>query len=449
MFIHVYRKALFTLLIFILETHPTTYGKNFYQKLEKISSKRVKSKNIVFANKIVNKKKLQRLTVTRYHLNKAKKLYQIAQAKQLTHNLTREDFLDIVIFISYLKNHWKRKINNLHLFDNIYIHPANEILKLPIQIFDHNHIYINFKGIDPQSKKGGFKEFTRSIDFESEKIYASLISQLKREKDYYIVSKELEILTSLQSNPYILGVRDAGLFSTQFNNSLFNNFSYQMDLYDSDLTYFYKNIYSTKEMTGIFLQAAMGLEELHQNRYIHRDIKPNNFLLKFYNNQYKVVLADFGLSQHISKDAFGKSLSGTRGYIDPELCSSYLQKKWACKTFKECSNADLYSLGMSFFSLLTSRKNEMKRLTYDINSLAFNRNKNAINYEKFNNLISNLEKSYQLGFEEGNNLIFDSNDHMINLYVLAWQMINPSSQSRPSLNSVIQTLTSMQHKISA
>lgn len=60
------------------------------------------------------------------------------------------------------------------------------------------------------------------------------------------------------------------------------------------------------------------VERLHSKRFLHRDIKPDNFVLELCTN--KVNLVDFGLAkkyqagkQHISK-RMGKPLIGTARY---------------------------------------------------------------------------------------------------------------------------------------
>ncbi len=70
----------------------------------------------------------------------------------------------------------------------------------------------------------------------------------------------------------------------------------------------------------IFEQAAAGLGYLHGQGWVHRDVKPDNFLM---NRQGTVKLIDFALAER-RKGALGKMLSGrskvqgTRSYMSPE-----------------------------------------------------------------------------------------------------------------------------------
>lgn len=60
------------------------------------------------------------------------------------------------------------------------------------------------------------------------------------------------------------------------------------------------------------------IEFLHNNNYIHRDIKPDNFVMGLQNKKNVVFMIDFGLSKrYMEKDGKhipykeGKSLTGT------------------------------------------------------------------------------------------------------------------------------------------
>lgn len=73
------------------------------------------------------------------------------------------------------------------------------------------------------------------------------------------------------------------------------------------------------------IQIIKLLEVVHERRYIHRDIKPNNFLLGKGNKKNQVYIMDFGLSKKYMKEdkhiplRTGRSLVGTPRYASTNM----------------------------------------------------------------------------------------------------------------------------------
>jgi serine/threonine-protein kinase len=82
------------------------------------------------------------------------------------------------------------------------------------------------------------------------------------------------------------------LFRKKFNNYLiFNRFFFFVEI-------------NNQELLKIIYQIASGVEMLHRNRVIHRDIKPRNILI------FKggiVKIADFGLTKRIPEESLRHS----------------------------------------------------------------------------------------------------------------------------------------------
>ena len=94
-------------------------------------------------------------------------------------------------------------------------------------------------------------------------------------------------------------------------------------------------------------EIASALAEAGRHEMVHRDIKPENIM---FDTDGTAKLCDFGLA----KAAYGDSLKtmadavfGTPAYISPE--QAYDSAKVDCR-------ADLYSLGIVFFEMLTGRR---------------------------------------------------------------------------------------------
>jgi serine/threonine-protein kinase len=105
-----------------------------------------------------------------------------------------------------------------------------------------------------------------------------------------------------------------------------------------------------EESRQIMIQAARALVHAHNNDIIHRDIKPSNFLLTTRNGRVIVKLTDLGLSRELTNDEFRVTRSGTTvGTVD------YISPEQARDSGAADIRSDLYSLGCSWFHMLTGR----------------------------------------------------------------------------------------------
>lgn len=52
---------------------------------------------------------------------------------------------------------------------------------------------------------------------------------------------------------------------------------------------------------------------------MHRDLKPENLLLKSKDNDYEIVIADFGLADFTNKKEKLFKRCGTPGFVAPEI----------------------------------------------------------------------------------------------------------------------------------
>ncbi|MCY2942907.1 MAG: serine/threonine-protein kinase, partial [Planctomycetota bacterium] len=138
-----------------------------------------------------------------------------------------------------------------------------------------------------------------------------------------------------------------------FDHGIFNNFAYfSMEWLDgSDLSLLIKQRgrLPFPEACEIIRQVAMGLDCTWKYQIIHRDIKPSNIFLT---SSGIVKILDFGSAlNHFNtvlteSDQFSDLLVGTLDYIAPEQ---------VLNSDKIDVRADIYSLGCTFFKLLTGR----------------------------------------------------------------------------------------------
>ena len=97
-----------------------------------------------------------------------------------------------------------------------------------------------------------------------------------------------------------------------------------------------------KEALNISVQIANGLSIAHENRIIHRDIKPQNIMIS---RDGKVKVADFGIAKMADSTTVTTNAAGSVHYISPEQArGGYSDAK-----------SDIYSLGITMYEMLTGK----------------------------------------------------------------------------------------------
>ncbi|KAF2592302.1 hypothetical protein F2Q70_00042780 [Brassica cretica] len=108
------------------------------------------------------------------------------------------------------------------------------------------------------------------------------------------------------------------------------------------------NVLSWETRMQIAVEAAQGLEYLHNGcepPMVHRDVKSTNILL---NERYVAKLADFGLSRSFPIDGEGHistAVAGTPGYLDLEYYRTNILS----------AKSDIYSFGIVLLEIITNQ----------------------------------------------------------------------------------------------
>ncbi|MBF2066814.1 MAG: PAS domain S-box protein [Calothrix sp. C42_A2020_038] len=109
-----------------------------------------------------------------------------------------------------------------------------------------------------------------------------------------------------------------------------------------------KNVVSLETFLIIAIQLAKSLACLHAQCIIHKDIKPSNIIVNPRTLQVKIT--DFSIASRLVQDTeFGDAtkLEGTLSYMSPEQ-TGRINRKVDYRT-------DLYSLGITFYEVLTGK----------------------------------------------------------------------------------------------
>ncbi|CAD8079357.1 unnamed protein product [Paramecium sonneborni] len=99
-------------------------------------------------------------------------------------------------------------------------------------------------------------------------------------------------------------------------------------------------------MQKLAFNLISALSHMHENRIIHRDLKPENLLLRSTENNYEIILADFGLATNLDEEPLFKRC-GTPGFVAPEILE-YID---GSEFYSD--KCDVFSAGIIFYLLIT------------------------------------------------------------------------------------------------
>ena len=185
--------------------------------------------------------------------------------------------------------------------------------------------------------KGSSALVYKIIDLISNKIYAEKESLSK--EALFLFKNEISIFNKFQNrNPYIVHFYNYKILPNKINLDLeYCQYGSLRDLLKKAKK---KKIKLTEnEISSIIYMVLTGLDFMHENDIINRDIKCKNILV---NKDGFAKLCDFGISQIINKvDLIPKNKAGSPYWMAPELINMQKYNK----------SIDIWSLGITCIEL--------------------------------------------------------------------------------------------------
>jgi len=163
-------------------------------------------------------------------------------------------------------------------------------------------------------------------------------------REYYKASveqltNEIELMDRMKSASHVVTIEDYAV--VEESETIGWSIYIRMELLTNLNTFIQEKGMSTQDVIKMGIDVLTGLEFCHQEKLIHRDIKPDNiFVSKF--GEYKI--GDFGISREIENTSVTLSQKGTKAYMAPEIV----------RMEPYGHLVDIYALGLTLYEILNN-----------------------------------------------------------------------------------------------
>lgn len=192
----------------------------------------------------------------------------------------------------------------------------------------------------------------------SNKSYALKRNIMEIEVDFAGNLREPDILLRLKDHPNIVQLEQViygepfstGKLSPTRSGYKDDSLHFVLEKADLDLRTFIHSSMKLQDMKSLIVDMLLGLEYMHTNKILHRDIKPGNLLL-FFNSEDrnlppKLKLCDFGLSKFYTFQEPQTPRMVTVWYRAPEI---------VMKDPNYNEKVDVWSVGCVFYEMITCK----------------------------------------------------------------------------------------------
>ena len=108
-----------------------------------------------------------------------------------------------------------------------------------------------------------------------------------------------------------------------------------------------KKAITLENQVKVIRQLATVLYKLHDDNFLHRDVKPDNIYL---DSNFNCILSDLGIARPNNSEF--KTVIGTRGYTAPEVWKIEIETEGQCLSKYDC-DCDAWSLGCVVYYMQT------------------------------------------------------------------------------------------------
>eukprot|EP00548_Thalassiothrix_antarctica_P001936 CAMPEP_0194146890 /NCGR_PEP_ID=MMETSP0152-20130528/22213_1 /TAXON_ID=1049557 /ORGANISM="Thalassiothrix antarctica, Strain L6-D1" /LENGTH=690 /DNA_ID=CAMNT_0038847539 /DNA_START=71 /DNA_END=2143 /DNA_ORIENTATION=+ len=200
-------------------------------------------------------------------------------------------------------------------------------------------LFNDFYLLDKKLRSGSYGTVYSTKHSHSRKEYAVKIidrTKLKKKSDDQGVFREVEVMKDLNDIDGIVSVIDFFVKPNEFH--IVQDLAHGGDVFDRLAK---KTVYTERDACELAKRLLETMHSMHERGYVHRDMKPENLLLRHESHDADILVADFGFSKKVPQGGL-KTKCGTPAFVAPEIL---LGAKYS-------QQVDMWSVGVLLFLLL-------------------------------------------------------------------------------------------------